>query len=411
MVLEDSISSSEPSTYDTNASNFDGSFEQVRHNIDISSLPRPLPILGPLLGFGNERFKRLVAKQLRLASTILGRPPSNEETNAFAFWAAKELKVMSYGVPLGLGAGLWRAYSTRESWRYPFWKVGENFDPSSVNIPRVGEILRGQAARTFHQLARTSLYGSNGVILGFLLVAPYAASVGAVGTLRDPRLKEFVEATVRRAKEEQQRHNTGGNRNTRGPKQGRKAESDTWNDQRASSEGSDTGFEDASPSGGQSMDDFQSTEYSGQSSNTYPGDSVSQTSQPLPRRTDSSTGTSRSRTARKPTTQSDSSDGFFSDDDASPTSSQSSQSSPAVGGSAWERLRRGASNPQTTTYGDKRSPQQQGEENRGGDGYTFSGAEEQKQLAKDEAQKDFDARLEKERLGGDFGGAGGRRNW
>ena len=399
MVLEESSLPSEPSTYDAPTFDSDAPPEHVQYSIDPSSLPKPFPILGPLFGFGNARYQRLLTRQIQQVMEVLKRPPTYEETQALAFLVAKENRVISYGVPLGLGAGLWRAYSTRKTWKFPLYKVDDSFNPSSVKIPGGREILKGQAARTFWQLARTSLYGSNGVILGFLLAAPYAASIAAVGTMNDPRLKDYVNATVQRVKEEgarrtvQGRHKTGDE--TRAPTAG----NDTWNRQRTSSRREDTNFDDASPSAGQSMENYQYSSYSEQpSKGTYPGNSNSQDS-------------GRSRTVRQPTTESDSSSGFFDDDDASPTSSKPSQPSSMGGGSAWDRLRRNASDPRPATYGGKQSPRRQGEESSGGDSYSFSGAEEDKQLAKDEAQKDFDARLERERRGGDFGGGGGGRNW
>jgi hypothetical protein len=47
----------------------------------------------------------------------------------------------------------------------------------------------------------------------------------------------------------------------------------------------------------------------------------------------------------------------------------------------------------------------------GEDSFSFSQGEEDKQLAKTEAQKEFDARLERERSGKDFDEGSGRKRW
>jgi hypothetical protein len=44
-----------------------------------------------------------------------------------------------------------------------------------------------------------------------------------------------------------------------------------------------------------------------------------------------------------------------------------------------------------------------------GDSYSFSNSDEERQLAKTEAQKEFDARIERERQGRDFDDRGRRR--
>jgi len=45
------------------------------------------------------------------------------------------------------------------------------------------------------------------------------------------------------------------------------------------------------------------------------------------------------------------------------------------------------------------------------DGFSFSSSEADRQLAKSEAQRDFDARLEQERAGKDFADRGQGRRW
>lgn len=98
-------------------------------------------------------------------------------------------------------------------------------------------------------------------------------------------------------------------------------------------------------------------------------------------------------------------------DDASPTGG--SGAGDAGGGSVWERIRQqsasgssSVSEPSTRGRGrGVRSEQHEGSTS--GDSFSFSSSEEERNYAKDEAQKEFDERVEKERRGGDF--SDGRR--
>lgn len=81
----------------------------------------------------------------------------------------------------------------------------------------------------------------------------------------------------------------------------------------------------------------------------------------------------------------------FDYDDASPS---------APTASAWDRLRGNAlsspGNKSPSAWSQSQAQQKQG------DDFAFSSTDEERQLAKTEAQADFDARVERERRGGDF---------
>lgn len=92
---------------------------------------------------------------------------------------------------------------------------------------------------------------------------------------------------------------------------------------------------------------------------------------------------------------------------------------PFDGGSAWERIRRGAGLSASgknehwgTTDGRGTGEQRESSGSSGGDEFSFSSSEQERSYAQVEAQRDFDARVEKERQGGDFSegsDGGGRR--
>jgi hypothetical protein len=72
-----------------------------------------------------------------------------------------------------------------------------------------------------------------------------------------------------------------------------------------------------------------------------------------------------------------------------------------------------AQRPSQSTWAKLRnSSQQGGPQNPATDeGYSYSEAREQRELAKLQAQKEFDAQLERERKGGDFGDSGDLKRW
>ena len=99
---------------------------------------------------------------------------------------------------------------------------------------------------------------------------------------------------------------------------------------------------------------------------------------------------------------------------------------PTPEGSAWDRLRRGEKPASTSqTSGAKQQPNQspwmrqqnetQKEQREGstmGDSFAFSKTEEERSYAREEAQREFDARVEQERRGGDFSkGGGDQKRW
>jgi hypothetical protein len=100
-------------------------------------------------------------------------------------------------------------------------------------------------------------------------------------------------------------------------------------------------------------------------------------------------------------------------DDASPL--VSSQPAPARSGSTWDRIRQeSASSKGSPRQSPTNTPQIRREQQEGstlGDSFSFASSDEERQLAKTEAQKEFDARVERERQGGDFAETGAKGGW
>ena len=323
----------------------------------------------------------------------------------------KEVRTMGFGNMLGIAAGFYRAYTTRESWRLPFWKMSENFDPALVRLPSGVEILKGEAAKTFYRFIRMSAYVGVGGLLGTCLVLPYAAAVASAGFVRDPRLKDIVAVMIQQVKEERKARETG-IKTTDPTGQGKTSTSDLWKNHRTAIGEKQESYDDASPTGGAGASsdlDMSFSEPAGENpggrgfDNPQTSITAQATRNRRPFPTPSQNGPSSS----------DSSSDFFDDQDSnaanqSPSERTSTQSS----GSSWERLRRNASGQSSSRPPNQRN-RYSAAKRQGGDGesFSYSGEDRDRQLAKEEAQKDFDERMDRERRGEDFSGGRRSRGW
>lgn len=252
--------------------------------------------------------------------------------------------------------------------------------------------LRGQLARVAWHSSRWAVYATFGVVMGQIFFGSYALSTGLAGRALDPRLKEFSEAIKRRqqegrgnVREEMRRDQQQQRQEMEGPREG---ETQEMARQRRDSQGlgrsrgqqrqvprreKKAEVDDMSPTGGAFEDDFM-----GQTgSDTGVVDDTQMRGQ--------QTNTSVATTIRSASTQ----------------QQQQRPSSPnqqAGGGSSWERIRQNArsgSDQTPSTRSSTGSPA-------GSDSFSFSQDQEDRQLARGEAQKEFDNRVEREREGRDF---------
>ena len=409
MVLENASPSPELES-DTPYSSpdpYDDSSSSKYIAIDVKSLPGSMPLFGPLFGFTERWQAQIVQNSILSYAKLVKRNLTHDEAQALAYWTCKGNAYASWGPPVGVGASLYRAYQTRHSGRSFMWA---QINPERVGIGSV-EFLRGQMARSFWQGLRASCYAVVGYYLGSGMMSSYGAFAAIFGKTRDPRLKEFNQTmalTLRREAEHKKR-----SRRVDHTGQGDKSASDLWKDHRdgiGTAGGQQGDTDDASPSAREfdyaaeiQNDDrpFSSTESDVSFARDHPQ------RQALERRPQPSTSNT---TSQEP----DQSSPFDSYSDSSDTASPTS-------GSVWANIRqKAASNPSSnpprfirrrpvpsSTTQEQEREQQEG--STVGDGFTFSGAEEERRYVKDEAQKEFDERVEKERRGGDFGST--ERRW
>jgi hypothetical protein len=356
------------------------------YRIDSSNFPKAIPILGPVFGWTDAKFAAYSQKKLEKATQAVKRPLSQDEATALLYYGAKQWSIMSYAAPLGIAGGLWRCWGTTSTFRFPFYQPDLDNKTRFENFPTTkAPALKGLRAVMAWHFLRGIAYGYMGKIVAEVFLGSYAASVSVVGEIGDKRLRAYVEAVRDQGKKMPETQQQG----QRWPRPQTRQTPDI-----------PIGRDDASPTAGM----FGQTD--------MPPEGDDEISRPVTQR--------RQWPIRPPPpqvpVQNTDAKPFDLFDDASPTAAQQGmvQDTQPVRqqGSAWERIRRGEKPPPPTmnTNQDRRAQQMQTQEQRGGDGYTFSKADEEKSYAKEEAQKEFDARLERERRGGDFN-AGANRKW
>jgi hypothetical protein len=379
----------------------------MNYHIDATKFPQPIPIVGRLLGYNEEFYSKSIQLRLKTISEVLERPPTQEEANAVAYYTTKSISIYSYGAPIGFAAGMWRAYESRSTFRFPFYQPNlEKFTPD--RFPPGLDLIKGLRARACWHSARASIYSTLGMMFSQIVFVSYAATTSAVGELTDKRLKALT--TAIQARGQKQRGALPGMQGTKLPSGGASAGTQYDGKDGASQD-------DASPTGG-IFGEENTTEGPGTFGGGIGGSTQSQ-------------GQWAGRAAALPAQQSSEEPEarpFDAWDDASPTGGQGIAESipPAPQGSAWDRVRRGergAPNPSksggrsqsnqspwTRQQNEIRKEQKDGSTT--GDSFAFSKTEEERAYAKDEAQKEFDARVEGERRGGDFSkGGGDQRRW
>jgi hypothetical protein len=399
MVLENASASTQGDSLDDSSPRSDDDPysnsipQETGYHIDRSNFPRPIPIIGPLLGYNDQFFSKVLQAKVLNGSKALGRPLTQDEATAFAYWTAKQISIFSYGAPVGISWGLWRCYSTASTMRFPFWQPNLEKFQSDVFPPRLGTLKGVRAVTAWHAL-RFVAYGACGNWFGQLFFGSYSMTVASVGELSDKRLKPFSDAIKSQA--EKKRGSLQGM-----PKPGPVGQQQTGNNSQ----------DDASPSGGMFMEETMGNDNGGNTGGTT-NQNRPWPAKPVP--------------AQMPT-QETPNQPFDAWDDASPTGGQgvsadtSRTQPPRSSGSAWDRLRRGEkpptvprqqSGPTSFPNAENEAQRDQRQGSAVDDSFAFSKSEEERSYAKDEAQKEFDARVERERRGGDFSsGNGDQKRW
>ena len=389
--------SSDDSAFGANTAPRNGSTLTLPRSIELSTFARPVPIFGAALGYNDDLLKAIVEQDGNHMSRILRRPLTVPEWEAATFHMAKMHSYASYGWPLGTALGGWQAYRTRESWRFPFYKP--NLEEVGHKFNSFGP-LKDQAARAAWQSLRFACYQS--LIGGAVKVVTtaYAINVAWAGQRMDPRLQDFW-STLRDLKPEEirERGNTS-----------------------LSASSEDT----ADPIDQQDI----AREYPQEPAPTEqmrrqepPGSRrrVDQSNIWEQRRQAAAKGGTMPQAGPTPPAPRDQSLTDYDFDDASPMARDVAPAKDASSqsGSAWDRVRQGNTprslpnqqfNPNQSAQSNAWSRARSSAVGANGQGtqssqdtFSFSSADSDRQLARDEAQRNFDERVERERHGENFG--------
>lgn len=399
------------------------------YRINFDQLPQPI---FPMNGEGNRvAMNKSINDNCRHAASILKRPLNQDEVDAISFHFAKSVRTVSMGMPLGVAMGAVYAYRGREKFSFPGWTMKEG---STFNPEQFTPLFKGPRARLAWHALRFNVYAFVGAIAGTLFFSTYATTLNAVGTGTDPRLQDYINALKTRADEQrgqqQPQQRPVGQRNPINSQEGRMDQQaqraaqrlgmeTQYNRQDIQRKVSD--YDDMSPTSGTWADENSSV-----SSDTGLLSDSQMRSQELHQQADNKSSVSNDNRVNtfqmdKVTPQPQNSD---QDDSVSPTARPASSPS-TNSGSAWARIRQEAASgshssqqpakasawPKPSRSNETGNPSIKAEQRQGstlGDSFSFSETDEERQLAKTEAQKDFDARVERERHGGEFQEGGGR---
>ena len=404
----DSFNDSPPtSDEDPYSSSSSSDASTLQYHIDVRLLPKPIPFLGPILGYNSQLFEKVWADKIKSRHAILGRAPTQDEAAGLAYWTAKQISIISYGTPIGVAGGLWRAWAMKETFQFPFYRPKPETFQSTIFPHSKVPLLGGNRAFLAWHTLRVLAYGGVGKYIGDILLGSYSMSVATVGELSDPRMKDIVNAMRQKAQRKQ-----GGLPSSIPVEQ-------PGSTQRGGAGTEQTQLDDASPTGGLYGNDETSMRQDG----------GGKSDEPYPRNW-SKPGYSQSQIEALETPRALQADDF---NNASPTGGQGIRADTAQQSeSSWDRIRRGSksggqsgsSSWPTDNQGtsaqkgesawaklQNNTQQEQPKESSTGDSFTFSKTDEERNLAKIEAQKEFDARVEQERRGGDFSSGGDQKRW
>ncbi|CAI6240340.1 unnamed protein product [Periconia digitata] len=353
---------------------------------DPQILPHPIPI--PFSGFSAEALRFSAQRALLRTQFQAGRDLSREEAQALAlhtYSAEQERSYITFG---GLVAGIYRWYSTMEENKYPMMKK------SNVN-PNKFMFMKGPLVPYVRHGWRLALYMWIGQSIGDVLGALRSTASVPAAVKKDSRLTQLSEDVKAHVQSGEGKltvmHDLAiaAEIRRRMGKVGSGTNSAGW------------GGDDSSPTGSSSEAWPSSSSDGSWSQHAHSPDSM-----PDPRSLPPKSASSQSPQAWGRSTFSSQQ----SDDDASPTGglfqaeTENPASAPDTSGSAWDRIRRGGTVPpiQPPPRPGRPPYRAQREQSTIGDSFTFAGSDEERQRGQEQAQREFDERLERERQGKDF---------
>jgi hypothetical protein len=365
--------------YDTSSSKS----SSIQYALDMKQFPQPFFLLR------SERHDTILAKiiqeRLHYAQKILNRPLNNEEVNALAFWSAKREAITSYSFPIGGAYAGYKTYQTASTFKFPLIRQqpGDVFNSQVFPNVKMPLLTGGRAQLMWHAL-RFTAYAGVATFWSNLVLTFYAMTNAVQGAMDDPRLQDFRKAVQ-----------TNGSETRRRGQQGPVA----WEPREVARPApAKQQVDDASPTS-----DFFEDENKGGQDRVIASEAQARTSRPamgrLPRTT--------------PTRPQEEPAAFNDIDDNSPTGGRGGMTEEIdQGESAWARIRREAASGSASSRS-AGGPRQTSWQQRSGateespqsseDTRAFFDNEDKRRAEREQAQREFDERLERERHGEDFG--------
>jgi len=354
--------------------------------VPFDSLPKP-PFFAAWFTYTDAWHRRVVAQSLARLAGGLGRVPTTEEADAVAYYRARFAATLPWGVPLYLALTVFMVRRGNKTFRFPFYTP----KPASFN-PRVFPSaqkpwVQGDNAEKCWHMTR---YFSYGLLIGYLgttTMRSVCESSVAVNILSDPRLKQVREELRRRAGERMARDWRKPDTDQRLPPPLTVLEE----------EGQPEGQQPQQQPSRELSPAWRKRWQAAAGSSSFPGAESQQPQQ---------------QQEPQPSSLWDDDDSYLFDD-ASPVNpahrTQPRPSSQSTSGgsysTSWDQIRARAQQQSGDAWGISHDqhqqhpdPQQAKRWARQGESYTFS-PEQEKAYAREQAQKEFDAMLERERKG------------
>ncbi|RGP77649.1 hypothetical protein FLONG3_4222 [Fusarium longipes] len=370
---------------------------RVREQITRSFHEYSPPLYASIIGYRRDWNLLVATSRVSGFAATLGRDLEDEEAKAIAEYTLGNIHTNASLKWLSLALAGYMTYRGRRTWQFPFYKpkLGGRFNPNEATSIFTNKKIRGPYPRfTWHTLRFTAY-----VAVNMILVEPAFRAVNFIRTeaamTHDPRLKQFTKDASQRVEQVMSNPSISKTAFT-GRDAHRGGEDNPW----ASNDTNDA----SSESKYQSYQSYQSTPtQSWDKSQT--STATQQNQQPL----------------------NDNWSILDDDDDASPiAASARKQPAAASSGSAWDRIRQQSQDAprqqqqQQSAWAARSQPESQSRSqsqsswgNQGAvsstDSFSFSKSDEERAVAKEQAQNEFDRLVERERSGADQENSWGRK--
>ncbi|KAL2197862.1 hypothetical protein P885DRAFT_76570 [Corynascus similis CBS 632.67] len=311
-----------------------------------------LPLFAPLFAYTTDWQKMEVALPIVEASYHMGRMLTPSEADALAYYRAQFCSRVAWSPPAVLLTAAYLTHRGRSSFRFPFYTPKPaSFNPMSFPSASISYLSGPAAVRLWHVLR----FGAYGLVCQLFIksfIYSYAQTTTLVGAMRDDRLKVVRETISNRR-------------------------SGTARPQLPASSPADPRQVPHSP-------------------NAPPTDSPAPQAKRQP---------GWAQQPPEPQSAPLDDDDSYLFDDASPVA-PSQRQAPAHdtrqlsgGGSAWDRIRERAKSEEGAPWNPRQRQDNASVGQPRRDQYTYTQADQEKAYAREQAQKEFDAMLERERRG------------